>query len=496
MSKRPNILFIFTDQQRFDALGAAPNPIIKTPHLDRLAREGVLFSSTFSPSPVCVSARCSLIHGQYAHNTGCAYNGDAMPTDRPTFMQRLTDAGYRTHGVGKMHFTPDSQALRGFQTREHQEEMRAHIEDDDYLQALHKAGYAYITDPMGARGEMYYVPQLAQMPPELHPSQWVGDRSIDFIENAASEQPFLLWSSFVDPHPPFAPPSPWHKLYRAPLMPLPKRPQQFESLQTHINRVQNRYKFRDNGTDFNLLRCIKAYYYATISFVDYQVGRILAALEARGLLDDTLILFTSDHGELLGDYGCFGKRTMLDSAARLPLLARFPGRFEGGYRCGTPSSLVDIMPTMLGAAGIDEDGQALDGRDLAEIIANERRDPQANRTVYSQFQHDALGVYMAVDRRRKYVYSAPDRKELLFDRICDPDEMRNQAGLVFRREALDQAREALFAFYSEQGFEAPLDGDAWRAYPQPTVSDDPDSGLLIQDHPWAVPQQHIAGYSD
>jgi len=496
MADRPNILFVFTDQQRYDALGAAPNPIIKTPNLDRLAREGVLFSSTFSPSPVCVSARCSLIHGQYPHNTGCAYNGDPMPTDRPSFMQRLTDAGYRTHGVGKMHFTPDSQALRGFQSREHQEEMRARIEDDDYLQALHKAGYRYITDPMGARGEMYYVPQLAQMPPELHPSQWVADRSIAFIEGASDQQPFMLWSSFVDPHPPFAPPSPWHKLYRAPLMPLPKCPHQYESLQTHINRVQNRYKFRDNGIDYNLLRCIKAYYYSTISFVDYQVGRIITALETRGILDNTLIVFASDHGEMLGDYACFGKRTMLDSAARLPMLSRLPGRFQGGLRCDTPTSLVDVMPTLLHAAGVDPAGQPLDGVDLYQILQRNQRDPQADRTVYSQFQHDDLGVYMSVNRSKKYIYSSPDRKEMLLDRLTDPDETRNQAGLVFRHDELAQARSELFAYYTQQGFTEPIDGDSWRTYPQPSVSDDPDTGLLIQDHRWAVPEQRIPGYSD
>ncbi|MGI6381572.1 MAG: sulfatase-like hydrolase/transferase [Anaerolineae bacterium] len=104
---RPNILLFFTDQQRADTIHAGGNPVIRTPNLDRLASEGVRFSSAYTPSPVCVSARCSLIHGQYAHNTGCAYNGDPMPADRPSFMQLLTDAGYRTHGIGKMHFTPD-----------------------------------------------------------------------------------------------------------------------------------------------------------------------------------------------------------------------------------------------------------------------------------------------------------------------------------------------------------------------------------------------------
>jgi arylsulfatase A-like enzyme len=492
MPKQPNILLIFTDQLRADALGAAPNPVIRTPNLDRLAREGVLFTSAFSPSPVCVSARCSLIYGQYPHRTGCADNADAMPVDRPSFIQRLTDAGYRTHGVGKMHFTPDSQALRGWQSRERQEELLNRVEDDDYLQFLHAAGFGHVTDPMGARGEMYYVPQPAPMPAELHPTQWVGDRSVAFIEQTQGDQPFLLWSSFVDPHPPFTPPAPWHKLYRAPLMPLPKLPHQFEALQIHINRVQNRYKFRDNGTDYNLLRCIKAYYYATVSFIDYQVGRILAALERRGLLDDTLILFTSDHGEFLGDYGCFGKRAMLDAAAHIPLLVRHPQSFVPGTRCDQPVSLVDVMPTFLAAAYLEADETALSGIDLAQIA----QQPAGNRTVYSQYQHADEGVYMAVNRRFKYVYSAPDRKELLFDRLTDPEETRNQAGLTFRRAELEAMRAGVFAFYRQEGFAEPLSGDSWRLYPQPEEPQDPDAGLLIQDHGWAIPQQVIPGYSD
>jgi arylsulfatase len=494
---RPNILLFFTDQQRADTIHAGGNPVIRTPNLDRLADEGVRFSSAFTPSPVCVSARCSMIHGQYPHNTGCAYNGDAMPTDRPTFMQALTEAGYRTHGVGKMHFTPDSQALRGWQTREHQEEIRRSIDDDDYLQFLRSKGYSHVYDPMGQRGEMYYIPQLAQMPAEYHASHWVGDRSIAFIqEQAASEQPWLLMSSYIHPHPPFSPPTPWNKLYRAPLMPLPKMPHQSEAFWTYINRVQNRYKYRDNGIDHNLLRCQKAFYYACISFIDYQVGRILQALEETGQLDNTLILYASDHGEFLGDYGCFGKRSMLSAASNVPLLARFPQRFAQGVVSDTPVSLVDIMPTMLAAADVQRDDLSLDGVDLAEVAQAGDTSTLSQRTVYSQFQHREQGVYMALNRDYKYFYSAADRREWLFDRQQDPDEMRSQSGLVFRQQAVQAMRDNLWSFYRSQGYVEPLAGEGWREFPQPSLPGDPDGGLLIQDAPWAAPYQSIPGYTE
>jgi len=490
---RPNILLLFTDQQRWDTIHAGGNPVIKTPNLDRLTREGVSFDSAYTPSPVCVPARCSLIHGQYPHHTGCAENADDMPVDRPNFMQALTDAGYRTHGIGKMHFRPDPQALRGFQTREHQEELRADVNDDDYLQYLHRNGFRHAYDPMGVRGEMYYVPQVAQMPSEHHATSWVGTRSVEFLRTHAPEQPFFLWSSFIDPHPPFAPPTPWHKLYRGPLMPLPKRPTQPESLQTYMNRFQNRYKYRDNGIDNNLVRMIKAYYYATISFIDYQVGRILEALEEIDQLDNTLILYTSDHGELLGDYDCFGKRSMLDSAARVPLLVRYPERFAQGDVCRTPTSLVDVMPTFLGTAGAPTRDLQMDGVDLCEIAGGLHAD---GRTVYSQFAHRDRGLYMAVNESLKYSYSSADRQEYLIDRTEDPDETRNRAGLVFCQDQVARMRADLHGYYRTCGYTEPMDDESWKLFPQPTVPSDPDAGLMIQDHPWAKQYERIPGYTD
>lgn len=492
---RPNILLIFTDQQRYDTIHAAGNPVIKTPHLDRLVQEGVLFPSAYTPSPVCVPARCSMIYGQYPHKTGCADNGDPMPEDRPSLMQALSDAGYRTHGIGKMHFSPNSQALRGFQTREHQGEMRSRVEDDDYLRFLHANGYEHVYDPFGPRGEMYYIPQPAQMPAEFHGTNWVGDRAVEFIHEVESSTPFFLFASFIHPHPPFSPPTPWNKLYRGPLMPLPKRPDNCETLHTYMNRYQNRYKYRDNGIDNNLLRVMKAYYYACISFIDFQVGRMLKVLEETNQLDNTLIMYTSDHGEFLGDYNCFGKRSMLDSAARVPMIVRYPERFASGQICDKSTSLVDVMPTFLTAAEIDTTTYDLDGIDLADIAASKQSDKYQNRTVYSQYQRDAMGVYMATVQRWKYFYSSPDRREFLFDRVNDPDETRNKAGLSLCRRELEEMRNNLFEFYKSEGFTDPIEEGYWKLFPQPSLSDDPDEGLLIQDPGWSRPYQKIEGYT-
>ena len=498
---RPNFLLIFTDQQRWDTIHADGNPVIITPQLDRLCAEGVRFTSAYTPSPVCVSARCSLIHGQYAHHTGCTYNGDAFCDDRPSMMDLLAEAGYRTHGVGKMHFVPDWGSMRGFQTR-----LRVDHLHSDYRDWLASQGVDPRIPAGGAPSEMYYVPQVGVLPEAYHQTTWVGDRSVAFIhEQARESRPWFTFSSISDPHPPFAPPVPWHTLYRGPRMPLPNVPADAESHWTYMNRVQNRYKYRDQGIDRHLVRIMKAYYYATISLIDKQVGRMLAALEETGQLDNTLILFTSDHGEYLGDYDCFGKRGMHDACCRVPMVARFPQRFAAGGRCEHVTSLVDVMPTFLEAAGVD--GYRSDGVDLAEVARAGENDALAERTVYSQYRQAGYGIYGAMNRRWKYWYSAADDQEWLMDRQADPQEMTNRAYNRFYLADTARERGALLERYAADGYTMPLEDGRWRRFPafegepnwanpwaQPHLPPDADGVILVQDRWDDDPAYSIPGY--
>jgi arylsulfatase A-like enzyme len=479
-----NILHLFSDQQRFDTIAALGNPLIKTPNLDRLVREGLAFTRAYSPSPECVPARSCMITGHYPGRTGCYCNAYDMPAnaEQPSFMERLTQAGYRAHGIGKCHFTPDAYAGRGFSTREHQEEIPKRREDDDYARGLVEHGYDWLLEPHGIRGEMYYIPQPSVLPPHEHPTHWIGDRAVDFIQNADSDEPWYLYGSFIHPHPPFAPPVPWHKLYRAPDMPLPRLPEDKDDLTFFINRHQNRYKYRDNGgLDLNLVRCQRAYYYACISFIDQQVGRILNALEEAGQLDHTLILYSADHGEYLGDYGCFGKRGMHDVSARVPLLVRWPDGFQAGQRCESPASLVDLAPTFTQAAGLNvEDGQ-YDGvslRDLADGTAGRER-------VYSQYHCGGDGLYMAVERDWKFIYSAPDQKEYLFDLRADPLETVNLATRQPDHPQLARLRKDCQTWIRGTGQTDEVSGEGqWKAYPVKQMPADLDENLIFQDPPW------------
>ncbi|MFV0338505.1 MAG: sulfatase [Chthoniobacterales bacterium] len=482
MKARPNILHIFTDQQRFDTIAALGNPLIHTPNLDALVREGTTFTRAYSPSPECVPARASMITGWYPGRTGCFSNAEDMPPeDTPTLMSGLRDLGYRTHGIGKCHFKSDFYALRGFQTRDIQEEGAEKREKDDYLSWLQKNGYGWVLEPHGIRGEMYYIPQPSALPPEVHPTHWVADRAVDFLKNHEAEtQPFYLYAGIIHPHPPFAPPIPWHKIYRAPDMPLPRGLNTDTEDLPFINRFQNRYKYRDRGRDLNLIRCLRAYYYASITFLDAQVGRIMESLKKSGKWDDTLILFSSDHGEYLGDFNCFGKRGFHDVSSRIPMIVKWPQGKMADTRCDTPTSLVDLAPTFLAAAGHQAASDEYDGIDLHDLATRKKQ----REFVFSQFKKADEGLYMAVNKDRKYAYSAPDNAEYFFDLEKDPHEMENLASDSSRKNELTTLRQTCADWVSKNdSHEAVADG-GWREYPKKKLPDNPDEGLIFQDPAW------------
>ncbi len=473
MKSPPNILFIQTDQQRADTIAALGNPIIKTPALDSLVREGTTFTRCYTPSPVCVPARCSLATGLPPHLTGCTDNA-TMPQNIPSFMEKLSEQGYQTHGTGKMHFTPDHKRLWGFASRDISEE---NIPHDDYKEFLDQNGYTHVIDTNGLRGEYYYLPQPSQMPAELHHTHWVGDRSIDFLKRRNREKPFFLWTSFIKPHPPFDNPVPWNKLYRTYEMETPFRPEEYDHLLTFWNRYQNRYKYmEDNRSDY-FLRTMRAAYYACLSFIDSQIGRILEQLGDE--IDNTLILFSSDHGELLGDYGSVGKRSMLEPAARVPLIVRYPKRFQKATLCPKPVSLLDLYPTFLKTAGCKDYQVSAEGDDLCDI-ATEKTDRQST---FSQFSSGKTGLYLATDGRFKYSYSAADKKEWLIDLQTDPQETRNVITDPKYKADKNRLKNILIARFEKDRYTKAVQKGDWKDYGtcRLPLEKNPNYGLLQQD---------------
>lgn len=398
-----HILIIFTDQQRYDTIGANGNPAMQTPHLDALAAESVVFDQCCTPSPVCVPARLSMAAGQYPARTGCNNNNREKQYQGEGFYGRLTDLGYRSCCVGKMHYLWDTYGSLGFEKRVSQEE-KSHPEDD-YTKFILEH-YPHVFDYHGMRSEMYYVPQISPLPPAAHPTAWIGDRSVEYIEGHDPAQPMFLMSSFIHPHPPYCPPAPWQKLYRED-PPEPLVPEAEELAGYCSDLIGSRCGCeRLMMSRQDVLRA-KNFYYACVSFVDHQVGRIVQALKDKGMYEDTLILFASDHGDMMGDYNAVGKRTMVDSSCHVPLMIRFPGR--GAQRRADPCSLVDIAPTLLGYAGAAYDKDEFDGLDL---FGGERHE-----VVYSQHGCGANGTYMVTDGVHKLIYSGSAQRYFYFDSL-------------------------------------------------------------------------------
>lgn len=395
-----HVLMIFTDQQRYDAMGANGNPDIQTPNLDALAADSVIFDRAITPSPVCVPARLSLMSGQYPARTGNNTNNKRKAYSGNGFYSALTEAGFDSCNVGKMHYVWDSYGSLGFGQRHTQEEMTDF--NDDYTQFILNSPYRSVFDYNGQRSEMYYVPQISQLPAEAHPTQWIGDRSVEYLESCDPEKPVFLFSSFIHPHPPFCPPAPWNKLYRSEDIPAPFIPENYLDFKPLLHRNFDMERLGISALD---IKKLKNFYYACASFVDYQIGRIISALKARGMYDDTLIIFTSDHGECLGDYSNMGKRTMLDPAAHIPLMMKIPG--VEPHRRADVVSLVDIAPTVLGLCGIDYDKAEFDGINIMK---------EKHEFVYSQYSgKDSGGAYMIASATDKLIYDVTGEKYYYFN---------------------------------------------------------------------------------
>lgn len=420
MSTHSNIVVLFTDQQRFDTIAAAGYGWMKTPNLDRLVREGCLFRNAYTPNPVCVPARHCLLTGQPSRRHGFYTNGGPGFADEgvPTLPRILSENGYHTAAVGKMHFKP-VRAHNGFDEMHLMEEIPRHRYDDAYATYLAEQGYEEIRCLHGVRPLIYHEPQKALVPEEHHGEAWVARKTVEVIK-ANKDRPFFVMAGFIKPHPPWNVPEGWEALYDDVDLPEPIPPCRAEPYDT----VESDW-YGDNDSA-ETKRAIRKAYYASISFVDHQIGVILDSLEREGMLDETFILFTSDHGEMLQDRGEYQKSKPYESATRIPLMIRSPRHVEPGSVDERFVDLMDVLPTVLDAAGIDYDekpwrrnyplpGGSLIGTD----------NPGRDRDVqFCEFGSNPRWA-MIRDRRYKYIYFYGGPFECLYDLQEDPGETRD-----------------------------------------------------------------------
>jgi arylsulfatase A-like enzyme len=477
--RRPNIILITSDQQRADCNGFE-NPDLRTPHLDRLAREGTRFSACMTPNLVCQPSRASILTGLLPLTHGVWDNGvDLEPRiGENGFAGTLARNGYRSAFIGKAHFatkatfaptgTPEcnkSQARYG--PGWHGPYMGfGHVE-------LCVFGHLHRTrplerPPMGhyerwfiARGKNEEAVQLwaASTRPEIgaaqtwhsalpvawHSSTWVGDRAIDFLSRHDRAQPLAMWVSFPDPHHPFDCPEPWSLMYDPKSVRLPRhrtpdlerRPWWHKASLESTPQLQDpaMLKFRAEGsrvppqTDAQLAE-MSANYYGMISLIDHNVGRILGALDGLGLAEDTLVVYTTDHGDMLGNHGLYLKGpTPYEDLMRVTLIARGPGVAPARV-VDVPVSTLDLAATFYDAAGVAPP-HALQGRSLARLLAGEAESRDA---AYSEWHvHPSrcgVGLQLRTVRTKthKLTVELGSGAGELYDLRNDPGEMDNRFG--------------------------------------------------------------------
>ena len=478
-TSKPNILLITSDQQHFDTFGIS-NPKIKTPTLDRLCREGTRFTRAYCPNPVCTPSRSSLITGMYPSQHGAWTIGVKLPEDVPTVGGYLSEAGYKTGLIGKAHFQPlksveGSESLEAHPTLrnldfwqafkgpwygfDHIELSRNHADEShvgqhyalwleqkglmdwrDYFQPLpgetsNKAPAVNQDVGYWARTERSW-----QLPADLHYTTWTGERSQAFIEEAVQkDEPFFLWASFHDPHPPYTVSEPWASMYDPEDMPVgklvagehDKNPWHFaESQKENPDFAAWHKPFEAHGCSSHLydqeeLKKDMATYYGMISFMDEQIGHILDKLDALGIADNTLVVFSTDHGHFIGQHGLIAKGPFhYEDMLKLPFVVRWPEQVPANKTSDALQSLVDLSPSFLKVAGlsIPNEMQGVDQLAVWQGKENEARDH-----IFCENRHNPQMPHLRsyVNQRYKLtLYKDEDFGEL-FDLEEDPLELNN-----------------------------------------------------------------------
>ncbi len=456
---KPNILFIMDDQHRGDCIGADGNPHIYTPNLDALARDGALFRSAYSSTPTCKPARAALLTGMNPWNHGLLGYARLAP-EYPVEMPRLLrEAGYYTYSIGKLHWRPQ-RLQRGFHRTVLDESGREYSDGfrSDYRSWFWSVAPTRDPDATGIGWNSYRAGPYA-LPEELHPTVWTADVAVNFLREYDRTEPFFLKVSFARPHSPYDPPKRlWDRYEDAELPP------------AHIGDWADRYEQRSGGDDTiwhgdlgpEQVRRSRQGYYGAVTHIDEQIGRIVETLDERGMLENTLIIFLSDHGDMTGDHHMWRKSYAYEASARVPMILRWPEGLVSGERgqvLRQPVELRDVLPTFLDAAGVSED--RCDGRSLLDLVPDEKPDDWRpwidleHDICYDQRNHWST----LTDGRWKYIYHAFDGEEQLFDMESDPGEERDLAGEAVHSETLRTWRGRLVAFLEHRGEEWVKNGE-------------------------------------
>jgi arylsulfatase len=429
MPERPNILWYCTDQQRFDTIGALGNPHVRTPTLDRLVAEGTAFTTTYCQSPICTPSRASFMTGLYPSRVHNTRNGNGtFPEDAPPLISKLlADAGYDCGMIGKFHLQSSGKRTEPRLDDGYSFWKFSHAPRDDW-----EEGHDYAEWVSENGGDLDAMRQSEErVDPKYHQTAWASERAMEFIDQERTG-PWMLTVNVYDPHPPFIPPKAYADQFDPEKMPGPI----FRASDLEQQEKLKEIDFQDEirTPDEHDAKKKQALYYAQIAQIDDQFARLLDKLEQCGQAENTLIIFTSDHGETLGDHGLMYKGCRFyEGLVRVPLIFRWPGQVKAGLQSDALVELLDMSATMLDAAGV-EIPDYFQGSSLLPILRGEASPDHFRESVRCEY-FDALdthftggyGAFATMYRRGNYKLSIYHGKELgeLYDLENDPEEFNN-----------------------------------------------------------------------
>lgn len=427
---RPNVLLVMADQFRSDCMGCAGNSAIRTPYLDELACQGVRFSNAYSAVPSCIPARSIMMSGMDQWHTGVLGMGPGMGKMPDNFAHTLPGefaaAGYHTQGIGKMHFSPQ-RALNGFHNTIIDEGGR--VEDPGFVSDYRKWFEENKPGKMGYRdhsvGWNSWMARPSHLPEWLHSTNWTVDEAVNFIHRRDPHKPFFLKVSFNRPHSPYDPPQVYYDMYKNEKLPEPSYGD-WDDINLDEREAQKTDAWRGKISDRDI-RDARAAYYGSITHVDHQIGRLFYEMKKAGVYEDTIILFISDHGDMLGDHNLWRKTYAYEGSARIPFILRVP------YQCQLPKGSVidkvvelrDVMPTLLDAAGL-EIPDCCDGSSVMPLLKGEQIQwREAIHGEHSLCYHPDQENHFVTDGFYKLVWLDNPNIWQFFDLKKDPDETHN-----------------------------------------------------------------------
>ncbi len=410
MAGKPNLLIIHTDQQSWWTLGCYGGTVVETPNIDRLAANGARFTNFFTNSAVCTPSRGCFVTGRYPESHGAYVNNVPLNRDEITFAEVLRQEGYRTGYVGKWHLdgTPRPGWVHPDRTMG--------FDEAEYM--FNRGHWKKMEDTAQGDVQPTVYPYRVIGDEETYATDWLTNKALKFLE-ANDDQAFCFMLSLPDPHGPVDVRPPYDTLFEPSQMELPASFVD-ENLPDWAANLQRNSPFgTDKPNRADTLRRFLALYYGEVKLIDDAVGRILAKLEADGIMDNTIIVFTTDHGEYAGEHGLQGKNHIYETAYRIPMIIHWPAGIAPGTVVDQLVSTVDFQPTILTLMGVDLCGRE-QGRDGSALM--QQNDAAWNDEV--QFHH-ANHRFAGVFTRRYELALVRDGKDVLFDRINDPQQMHN-----------------------------------------------------------------------